>query len=423
MTTMATITTNTSITTTETMTTMATTTTLPLIQPLPVPGIFQSPRFYLPNCLPNLLLLILGPVLANTLKNLNMDKIRIGITLGDVNGIGPEVIIKTLENPAITNMCIPVIYGSAKVVSYHRNVAKSDLFSFKTVSDIHRLYHDKVNLVNCWNDNVTINLGKITEEGGKYAHIALDEAVKDLKEGNIDALVTGPINKKAMNLVGFPYMGHTDYLGDKFQTEDHLMILVDDQLRVAVLSHHIPLRDVPQKVTKPNLLNTLNVLNQALIMDFDLEKPHIAILGLNPHASDDGVIGNEEDTIIRPAIIEAKKSGLLVSGPYSPDAFWGSVKYKKFDAVLAMYHDQGLIPFKMNSFGNGVNVTVGLPFVRTSPDHGTAFDIAGTNTADPDSFRAALYQAIDMARNRKNYLEFRKDRLEKTAKPSEEAVE
>ena len=352
-----------------------------------------------------------------------MDKIRIGITLGDVNGIGPEVIIKTLENPKIIEMCVPVIYASAKVMSYHRNVAKSDEFNFKTVSDVKRLYHDKINLVNCWNENVTINLGKITEEGAKYAHIALDQAVTDLKEGHIDALVTGPINKKAMNLIGFPYMGHTDYLGDVFKTEEHLMLLVDDDLRVAVLSHHVPLRDVADLVTKQRILQTLEVLNQALIMDFDLEKPHIAILGLNPHASDEGVIGNEEDKIIRPAIIEAKKSGLLVSGPYSPDAFWGSLKYKKFDAVLAMYHDQGLIPFKMNSFGKGVNVTAGLPFVRTSPDHGTAFDIAGTNTADPDSFRAALYKAIDLAKNRKNYYDTRKNRLEKTAKPSEEAVE
>jgi 4-hydroxythreonine-4-phosphate dehydrogenase len=352
-----------------------------------------------------------------------MDKIRVGITIGDLNGIGPEVVIKTLENEKIVEMCTPVIYASAKVMSYHRNVANSNAFNFKTVSDVKRLYRDKINLVNCWHENVTINLGKITQEGGKYAILSLDRAMEDLLAGDIDALVTSPINKKAMNLSGFPYMGHTDYLAEKCGNPNHLMILADDNFRVAVLTHHVPLKDVPQYITKDTLLNKLDILNRALITDFDIEKPHIAILGLNPHASDDGVIGDEEDKIIRPAIIEAKKSGLLVSGPFSPDAFWGSAKYKKVDAVLAMYHDQGLIPFKMNSFGRGVNITVGLPFVRTSPDHGTAFDIAGKNEANPDSFRAALYSAIDLARNRKSYYEMRENSVEKTAKPSEEVVE
>lgn len=352
-----------------------------------------------------------------------MDKIRIGITIGDVNGIGPEVMIKTLENEKILDMCTPVIYASAKVMSYHRNVANSDSFNFKTVSDMKRLYRDKINLVNCWTDNVTINLGKTTQEGGKYALLSLEKALEDLKNGSIDALVTSPINKKAMNMSGFPYMGHTDYLADKLGNPNHLMILADDTLRVAVLTHHVPLRDVPQYITKEAILKKLDILNKALIVDFDIEKPHIAILGLNPHASDDGVIGDEEDHVIRPAIIEAKKGGLLVSGPFSPDAFWGSAKFKKVDAVLAMYHDQGLIPFKMSSFGKGVNVTVGLPFVRTSPDHGTAFDIAGKNEANPDSFRAALYAAIDLARNRKSFYEMRENSVEKTAKPSEEVVE
>jgi 4-hydroxythreonine-4-phosphate dehydrogenase len=352
-----------------------------------------------------------------------MEKIRIGITVGDVNGVGPEVIIKTLEHPKIVELCTPVIYASAKVMSYHRNVANSDTFNFKTVSDMKRLYRDKINLVNCWNENVIINLGKVTEDGGKYAQLALEKAVEDLKEGNIDALVTAPINKKAMNLAGFNYMGHTDYLADQFNNPNHLMILADDTLRVAVLSHHIPIKDVPAQVSKENILKKLEILNKSLIVDFDIEKPHIAILGLNPHASDEGVIGDEEDQIIRPAIIEAKKSGFLVSGPFSPDAFWGAAKYTKVDAVLAMYHDQGLIPFKMNSFGKGVNITVGLPFVRTSPDHGTAFDIAGKNLANPDSFRAALYASIDLARNRKSYYKMRENSVEKTAKPSEEVVE
>jgi 4-hydroxythreonine-4-phosphate dehydrogenase len=352
-----------------------------------------------------------------------MDKIRVGITIGDVNGIGPEVLIKSLENEKITEMCTPVIYGSAKVLSYHRNVANSDIFNFKTVSDVNRLYRDKINVINCWQDNVTINLGKITEEGGKYALLSLERAVEDLKNGHIDALLTSPINKKAMNLSGFPFKGHTDYLADKMGNPNHLMVLADDELRVAVMTHHIPVREVADAISKESILKKLEVLNKALIMDFDIEKPHIAILGLNPHASDEGVIGDEEEQIIRPAIIEAKKSGLLVSGPFSPDAFWGSAKYKKVDAVLAMYHDQGLIPFKMSSFGKGVNITIGLPFVRTSPDHGTAYDIAGKNLANADSFRAALYTAIDLARNRKAFYEMRQNSVEKTAKPSEEVVE
>jgi 4-hydroxythreonine-4-phosphate dehydrogenase len=356
-------------------------------------------------------------------QNETMEKVKIGITIGDVNGIGPEVIIKTLINPKLLDFCTPVIYGSAKVMSYHRNVAKSDQFIFKSITDLSRPYTDKINVVNCWNENVMINLGKVTEDGGKFAHIALDRAVQDLKAGHLDALLTGPINKKAMNLVGFPYKGHTDYLADQFNNPDHLMLLADDSLRVAVLTHHIPVREIADAITKEKIARALEVLQKMLIQDLDIEKPHIGILGLNPHASDEGVMGDEEENIIRPAIIEAKKSGLLVSGPYSPDGFWGARKYKNFDAILCMYHDQGLIPFKMHSFGRGVNVTAGLPFVRTSPDHGTAFDIAGKNEADPESFRAALYQAIDMAKNRKNYFEMRKNSVEKTAKPSEEVVE
>lgn len=352
-----------------------------------------------------------------------MDKIKVGISIGDLNGIGPELIIKTLEHQGILKSCIPVIYASAKVISYHRNVAKSEVFSFKSVNDAHNLVENQVNLINCWQENVTINLGMITSDGGKYAHISLDRAVQDLKAGLIDALVTSPINKKAMNMANFPHKGHTDYLGSEFSDHTPLMLMVSEDLRVAVLSHHIPLKDVAEQVTRESISRTLEILQKALIQDFDIEKPVIAVLGLNPHASDEGVIGDEEELIIRPAIIEAKKNGMLVSGPYPPDGFWGSGKWNKFDAILCMYHDQGLIPFKMHSFGHGVNVTVGLPFVRTSPDHGTAYDIVGTNTANESSFRTALHLAIDMALNRKEYAEMRKNKLEKIAKPSEEVVE
>lgn len=352
-----------------------------------------------------------------------MDKIKLGISIGDLNGIGPELVIRTLEHQGIFKNCIPVIYASAKVMSYHRNVAKSEVFSFKSVSDANNLVDNQINLINCWQENVTINLGTVTEEGGKYAHISLDRAVQDLKAGLIDALVTSPINKKAMSLANFPYKGHTDYLASEFKENSALMLMVSEDLRVAVLTHHIPLREVAAHITKEKISQTLEILNKSLVQDFDIEKPVIAVLGLNPHASDEGVIGEEEEEIIRPSIIESKKNGLLVSGPFPPDGFWGSGKWKKFDAILCMYHDQGLIPFKMHSFGHGVNVTVGLPFVRTSPDHGTAYDIVGTNTANESSFRTALYLAIDMAKNRKEYEEIRKNKLEKIAKPSEEVVE
>ena len=349
-----------------------------------------------------------------------MAHIRAGITIGDINGIGLEVIIKALGHPSVTQLCTPVIYGSSKVVSYHKNIVQPEDFAFNSTSGADKLYTGKINVVNCWQDNVNISLGKDTEEGGRFAYIALDRAVRDLKDGHIDLLVTAPISKNAMQMAGFAHGGHTEYLAHEFQAKNPLMMMVADRMRVALVTAHTPLSDVPAALTKEKLKSTLELLQRTLQVDFAIGKPTIAVLGLNPHAGESGRIGHEEEEIIRPAIIEAKKSGMLVMGPYPADGFFGAMQHTKFDAVLAMYHDQGLIPFKMMHFSDGVNYTAGLPYIRTSPDHGTAFDIAGKNMADPTSFRAALFTAIDLFRQRKQYQKDTANSLRKTEKASEE---
>lgn len=343
-----------------------------------------------------------------------MDKIKIGISIGDINGIGLEVILKTLFNKRILDICTPFVYSSTKVVSYHKNIVGIDL-QFNSTKSADRFANNRVNVVNCWNDNVNITLGQATELGGKYAFKSLEAAVKDLQHGMTDAIVTAPINKEAMKLAGFPFPGHTEYLAEQFNAKDHLMLMVNSGLRIGVVTGHIALSEVTQKLNKQLISRKLNLLNEALKIDFGIERPTIAVLGLNPHASDGGLMGTEEDKMIRPAIIEAKKQGMAVMGPYAADGFFGSGMHKKFDAILAMYHDQGLIPFKALSFGEGVNYTAGLSAVRTSPDHGTAFDIVGKNEADFSSFRQALFTAIDVARNRKEHVEMHENRLTKRA--------
>jgi len=314
----------------------------------------------------------------------------------------------------LLNECTPIIYGSSKVVGYHKNIVKEPGFSFNNISRTDKASSNKVNLINCWQDSVTINLGEATEESGKCAYIALDRAVNDLSSGYIDALVTAPINKHAMKLGNFPHLGHTEYIAERAEMPgQELMMLTSETLKVAVLSSHIPLRRAAEKVKKEKVMNSIKVLNKSLVKDFGIEKPTIAVLGLNPHAGDNGEIGSEEEEIIKPAILELKKKGLLVSGPYSADGFFGNSTYKKFDAVLAMYHDQGLIPFKTLSFGSGVNFTAGLPIIRTSPDHGTGYEIAGQNMADPSSMRQAIFRAIDICRFRSEYNEMHSRKVEK----------
>ncbi len=350
---------------------------------------------------------------------------KIGITIGDINGVGPEIIIKALKNNTILQHITPVIYGSSKVLSYHKNIVKNVKLHFNHINDSSKIANKKINVVNCWNDTVNINLGKVDVEGGKCAKLALEHAVKDLKSKKIDALITAPINKEAMKLAEFGYPGHTEFLDANLNGKS-MMLMTNGELKVALVTNHLPLEQVAKKITKELILTKIETLKNTLISDFGIEKPTIAILGLNPHAGDGGAIGKEDENIIRPAIIEAKKKGLLVYGPYAADGYFGSSNHQKFDATLAMYHDQGLIPFKVLSFGNGTNFTAGLEGIRTSPDHGTAFDIAGKNKADYHSMLNAIYTAVDIAKNRKDFFDSRANKLNVKIRPSdtqEEEVE
>ena len=338
-----------------------------------------------------------------------MNKPKIGISIGDINGIGLEIIIKTFTDARITQMCTPVIYGSSKVVSYHKNIVEAADFRFHAVRSAERLKLNEINVVNCWKDSVDISLGNATKVGGECATKSLDVATEELKKGWIDALVTAPINKAAMKESGFPFPGHTEYLTDRFEVEESLMLMVSDSMRVGLVTNHLPVKDIAAAVTKSVILKKIKILHKSLKIDFGIERPTIAILGLNPHAGDSGAIGDEEEKIIRPAIIECKKKGILAVGPFAADGFFASGQFAKFDGILAMYHDQGLAPFKALAVKSGVNFTAGLPYVRTSPDHGTAYEIAGKNEANPSSFRQAVFAAIDIARIRNEYDEMHAD--------------
>ena len=339
-------------------------------------------------------------------------KLTIGISSGDINGIGLEVALKALSDKRLLNWCTPVIYASTKVVSYHKNIAKIKDFSFHNTNSVQALNHQSVNVINCWMENVKITLGQCTADGGKYATFALEQATEDLRLGHLDALVTAPINKEAMQASGFEFPGHTEYLTHKFQAPENLMLLVNESLRVGLVTNHVPLGEVASILSKELILKKIQLMDESLKMDFGIDRPAIAVLGLNPHAGDGGVLGHEEKDLILPAIEAAKKQGILAIGPYAADGFFGSGNYLNFDGILAMYHDQGLVPFKALSFGKGINFTAGLPVIRTSPDHGTGFDIAGKNLADPQSFREALYLALDSARQRAEYIAMTNNPLE-----------
>ncbi len=346
------------------------------------------------------------------------NKLRIGITVGDLNGVGLEVVLKALKNPAILNHFIPIIYASGKVVSYHKNILPDTHFQFQNLRSAERPSYDKINIVNCWQDSINLNLGQSDSSISKYAIISLKQAVHDHKQGLIDCIVTAPIDKNNMKAAGFEYPGHTEYFGDEYQG-DPLMIMATDKLRVSIVTGHIPLAEVAAAISKAAIEKKLHQFGNALVQDFGIQRPTIAVLGLNPHAGDNGVLGHEEEEVIRPVVIEAKKKGILAMGPFSPDGFFASGNYAKYDGVLAMYHDQGLIPFKTLAEGRGVNVTAGLDLVRTSPDHGTAFNIAGNGDARHHSFLQALYMAKDIYENRDLHKSLISNVLEKTPKPSE----
>ncbi len=337
-------------------------------------------------------------------------RIRVGITCGDINGVGIEVIIKTFIDNRMHQLCTPVIYASNKMISQHRKLLNLTDFQYQTVKSSAEVILRKTNVINCWEEEVNVELGVSNENGGKYALLSLQAAVADLIDNKIDVLITAPINKSNIQSDEFKFPGHTEYLADTFAANDYLMFLVSDNLKVAVVSGHIPVKEVAATLTIDKIVKKIKLMDKSLRRDFAIRRPKIAVLGLNPHAGDAGLIGTEEKDIIIPAVKKTFDEGYFVYGPYSADGFFGSGTYKKFDAVLAMYHDQGLVPFKAISFTNGVNFTAGLPIVRTSPDHGTAYDIAGKGTADESSFREAIYTAIDVLNNRAEY-----DRL--NAKP------
>ncbi len=342
------------------------------------------------------------------------DKLKVGISIGDVNGIGLEVIIKTLIDNRILEYCTPIVYGHTKVASFHRKTLAVSDFSFNVINHASQANPKRANMINCWEEDVKIELGAATETGGKYAFISLEKALDDLLAGNIDALVTAPINKHNIQNDNFQFAGHTEYIQAKTNSPDSLMFLVSEDLRVGVVTGHIPIKEIPEKVTKEKIISKLSLMNESLKKDFWIQKPKIAVLGLNPHAGDNGLMGNEELEVIIPAIEEANAQGIFAFGPYSADGFFANKTYLKFDAVLAMYHDQGLIPFKQISFHNGVNYTAGLPVVRTSPDHGTGYDIAGKNVASESSFREALFTAVNIVERRRESEELKSNPLKIT---------
>lgn len=326
------------------------------------------------------------------------NKIVVGISQGDLNGIGLEIILKTLSDPALMEICVPVLFSSQKTVSYFRKMLGLEEFNFNPLRDLNQIHGKKPNVFICYEEEVTIELGKPTLSGGKYAKLSLEAATQALIDKKIDVLVTAPINKHSMQEAGFIYPGHTEYLGEKLGGKP-LMLLCSGDLRVAMVTGHVPVKNISQYINTETVLTKINQLHESLVKDFGIRKPKIAVLGLNPHAGENGVLGDEEINSIIPAINIAKENK-MVYGPYSADGFFGNNTQSKFDGVLAMYHDQGLIPFKTLAFGGGVNFTAGLNFVRTSPDHGTAYEIAGKQIADESSFREALYAAIDIYRKR-----------------------
>lgn len=341
-----------------------------------------------------------------------MQKPIIGFTCGDLNGIGIELIIKTLSDHRLLDVCTPVVFASNKSLNFYRKSLPDCNLTYANIKEFNRLNPKQVNVFNCWEEEVAITPGQLTDIGGKYALLSLQQATLALKDGHIQGLVTAPIHKKNIQSAEFNYSGHTPYLKAFFNVPDVVMLMVAENMRVGVVTEHVPVAEIVKHITRENITSKLKIINNSLQKDFGVTKPRIAVLGLNPHAGDEGLIGNEEETIIKPAIKEAKHS-MMVFGPYSADAFFARGQFERFDAVLAMYHDQGLIPFKSLAIGEGVNYTAGLPVIRTSPDHGTAFDIAGKGKADNSSFLSATFECIEIIRKRFGYAEMRQNPLKK----------
>lgn len=337
------------------------------------------------------------------------DKIVVGISIGDLNGIGIEVILKTFQDKRMLEFCTPVLFGATKVVSYHKKALNLEV-SVHGITNIDQINPNKINVLNIWKEEVKIDLGKATKESGTYAAKSLEAATNHLKENKVDVLITAPINKENIQSDSFNYPGHTEYLEANLEGKS-LMILLTDELRIGLITGHIPIAKVAETITPELIKEKVDTMHESLKRDFGIVKPKIAVLSLNPHCGDNGVIGKEDDEIIKPTVQEIAASGKLVFGPYAADGFFGSKTYKQFDGVLATYHDQGLAPFKALSFGKGVNFTAGLNHVRTSPDHGTGYDIAGKNLANSSSFTEALFTALQVFNCRNDYKEITKNPL------------
>ncbi|MBN2868585.1 MAG: 4-hydroxythreonine-4-phosphate dehydrogenase PdxA [Flavobacteriaceae bacterium] len=337
------------------------------------------------------------------------ENIKLGISIGDLNGIGSEIVLKIFEDSRMLDFCTPIIFASIKTMSFVKKHYKIDI-NLNGINHINQAIMGKVNVLNCWKENVNITFGKEDKTIGEYAIKSLQQATTALKNEEIDVLVTAPINKSSIQSETFKFPGHTDYLNQELEGNS-LMFMVNGGLRVGLLTDHVPVKDVSKHITTRLIEDKVNTVHESLIKDFKINKPKIAVLGINPHTGDNGVIGNEDDKILRPALKKIKEKGKLVFGPYAADSFFGSNNYKNFDAIIASYHDQGLIPFKTLSFGQGVNYTAGLNRVRTSPDHGTAFEIAGKGQADIGSFKEAIFTAIKIFNNRNEYAEISKNPL------------
>lgn len=339
-------------------------------------------------------------MIKNTQNESSNSRVKVGISQGDINGVGYEIMIKSFFDNRIFDELTPIVFGMSKVASYHRKTLDIKDFSFNIIKKPEQANHKRANIINCQEEEVIIDLGKSTEIAGKMSLQSLECAIQCLKNNEIDVLVTAPINKENIQSDKFDFPGHTEYLAQKFETENYLMLMVSNNLRIGAITGHIPIKDVSSNLSKELIYSKINVLNKSLKKDFAICKPKIAILSLNPHAGDKGLIGSEDTEIVTPSIKKAFDDGILAFGPYPADGFFGTSNYQKFDGILAMYHDQAMIPFKTLSFDSGVNFTAGLPIIRTSPAHGTAYDIAGKNQASPSSFLQAIYLAVDIFRNR-----------------------
>lgn len=343
------------------------------------------------------------------------EKLRVGITMGDVNGVGPEILIKAFHDPRLKEVCVPVIYGSSRVINIYRKILKINKFHYVVVHKVKQAQYKKLNVIECGPEMDRIDIGKPSENGGKAAFLAIQRAVEDAKHRELDVLVTMPVDKATFQRQDESFVGHTELLTKAFGINESLMLMVSDELKIGVVTNHISIRDVPPNLSSQRIIRKVKIMDKTLKQDFNIQRPVIAILGLNPHAGDQGLIGNEEETVILPAVEALRSEGILVQGPFPADGYFGSLAYRKFDGTMAMYHDQGLIPFKLIAGYSGVNFTAGIPFVRTSPDHGVAYDIAGKDVATTESFLKSLYLAIDVHRIRATNEDLEKNALQISA--------